>query len=195
MGDSQVTEWQAAIVEARASGVSRATVSDEYRHRFPPGTPGAAVLLDVARRYPRALVGSAAASVVFFFADPGHHVLLRPFGGGGTGLFSRGAAEARGGIGRMASLVAAAACAAWIVWLTFATVRGLRRAWADAPLREALFTPAVFLLAYFPFLSVFVVLAEGARLRAPILPVVALLAAVSTARPTVVPRDSAHPAV
>ena len=89
-------------------------------------------------------------------------------------------AQARA-VGPRLSLAAVSACLLWIVWLSVATVRGLRRVSTQPPLRELLLWPSVFSLAYFALLSLFVVLAEGARLRAPILPVVALLAA---ARPT-----------
>jgi hypothetical protein len=181
MADSQLVQWQAAIVEARARGMTRSAVAEEYARRYPSNASGTAVVRDVALRYPRAALSAAASSVLFFFLEPGHHVLLRPFGGGGTGLATRGSAPEARAVGPRLSLVAVGACLLWIVWLSVATVRGLRRVSTQPPLRELLLWPSVFSLAYFALLSLFVVLAEGARLRAPILPVVALLAA---ARPT-----------
>src|SRR6185295_10234801 len=62
MADSQIVEWQAAIIESRARRLPRAEVAAEYANRYPPHASGLPVLLDVAQRFPRALVSSTAAS-------------------------------------------------------------------------------------------------------------------------------------
>jgi hypothetical protein len=67
MADSQLIQWQAAIIEARARGMARSAVAEEYGHRYPSNASGVPVVLEVARRYPRALVSSTGASLFFFF--------------------------------------------------------------------------------------------------------------------------------
>ena len=183
MSRSQMIEWQAAVIESRARGLSRAAVAQEYGQRYGSEASGPRVLVDVASRYPVAFVTSSLASLAFFFVDPGHQVLLRPLGIRATGLIAERPATGGSLLARLSDrsegILVLVACAAWLVLSLSLAFLGVRRSRSHPERRTLLRLPALFTIAYFACLSVEVVLVEGgARLRAPILPALALLAAV-----------------
>lgn len=182
MSRSQMIEWQAAIIESRARGLSRSAVVLEYGPRYGNEASGVQVLLDVVSRYPRAFVSSSLASLVFFFVDPGHQVLLRPLRIAPTGLLAEPAKSGKSALALLrdhpGGTLVLAACTAWLVLSLSLAAMGARISGRDPERRMLVRLPALLTITYFACLSVDVVLEEGARLRAPILPALALLGAV-----------------
>jgi hypothetical protein len=188
MSRKQMIEWQAAIIESRARGLSHAAVAQEYGQRYEKEPSGPRVLIDVASRYPLAFVTSSLASFAFFFVDPGHQVLLRPLGVASTGLVVERQTKPVSVLARVrdrpASTLVLMACVVWSILSLSLAVRGAHRSVRRPEWRTLVRRPALFAIAYFACLSVELVLAEGgARLRAPILPALALLAAVGVGAP------------
>jgi hypothetical protein len=183
MSRSQMIEWQAAVIESRARGLSRAAVALEYGQRYGNEASGPHVLIDVVSRYPMAFVTSSLASLAFFFVDPGHQVLLRPLGVAATGLIAERPTTPESVLARLrdrpGSALVLVACVVWSILSLSLAVLGAHRSGRHPEWRTLVRLPALFTIAYFACLSVEVVLAEGgARLRTPILPALALLAAV-----------------
>ena len=195
MSRSQMIEWQAAIIESRARGLSRSAVVLEYEPRYGNGTSGPKVLLDVVSRYPHVFVSSSLASLALFFVDPGHHVLLRPLGIAPTGLLAETTESGKSALARirdhLGGTLVLAACTAWLVLSLSLAALGARRSGRDPERRMLVRLPALLTITYFACLSLYVVLAEGARLRAPILPALALLGAVAIGGRT--GPEGAHP--
>jgi hypothetical protein len=188
MSRSQMIDWQAAVIESRARGLSRAAVADEYVRRYGGDTSGAQVLVDVVSRYPVAFVTSSLASLAYFFADPGHQVLLRPLGVAATGLVAERPRTTGSALGRVRDRPGGAilllASVAWTILLLYLAGRGAYRSGRHPDWRTFLLPPTLFTVAYFACLSVELALVEGgARLRAPILPALALLVAAGIGAP------------
>lgn len=188
MSRNQIIEWQAAIIESRARGLSRAAVAQEYGQRYGNEASGPRVLIDVVSRYPNAFVTSSLASIAFFFVDPGHQVLFHPLGVAPTGLIVERPTTPESILARVrdhpGGALVLVACVVWSILSLSLAVRGAHRSGRHPEWRTLVRLPALFTIAYFACLSVELVLAEGgARLRAPILPALALLAAVGIGAP------------
>jgi hypothetical protein len=188
MPRNQMVNWQAAVIESHARGLSRASVEEEYVRRYGSEPSGPRVLIDVVSRYPVAFVTSSLASLAFFFADPGHQVLLRPLGVAATGLVAERPRTAGSALGRVRDRPEGAilllACVAWTIPLLYLAGRGAYRSGRHPEWRTLLLPPTLFTVAYFACLSVELALVEGgARLRAPILPALALLVAAGIGAP------------
>jgi hypothetical protein len=188
MSRSQMMDWQAAVIESRARGLSRAAVAEEYVQRYGKEPSGPRVLIDVISRYPVVFVTSSLASFAFFFVDPGHQVLLRPLGLASTGLIVEPPTTAGSVLARVRDHPGGAlvllACVTWSVLSLSLAGRGARRIGSNAEWRRLVLPPALFTIVYFACLSMELVLVEGgARLRAPILPALAVLAGVGIGLP------------
>jgi hypothetical protein len=176
MVKTQDVFYNAAVIESRARRVPIETVWGEYKRR------GATTvsILDVVRRYPAAAVEASVASAAVCFLHPAHQMLLTALGVEGTGLFSGGKSLADAWLPLRAHPVPAligAACLLWYVVLYALAMCGSRAAWRDPTLRRALLAPCALTIGYFALMSLHVVLVEGPRFRAPMLPELALLAA------------------
>lgn len=172
----QLLRWNAAIVEAHARPARLAEVQAEFRllHGATP-TPAIEALGVFAAR-PWATVVVTTKSALLFFADPGHHVVMRPLGLRGSGFLSGNQTG-----DRALALSVLAICLAWNLGLFVAVVRGARRLSCRDP--AAIIVCAV-TTAYFVLFSLHINLAEGARFRAPIVPVLAYVAAMGLPRRT-----------
>jgi hypothetical protein len=189
MSGAQMVDWQAAIIESRARGLPRAAVAEEYIQRYGSEPSGPRVLIDVVSRYPVVFVTSSLASFAFFFVDPGHQVLLHPLGVAPTGLIAKPPTTAGSALARVrdhpGGTLVALVCVTWSILSLSLAGRGAQRSGSHPEWRRLVLSPALFTIAYFACLSVELVLVEGgARLRAPIGPVLALLAAVGIGAPT-----------
>jgi hypothetical protein len=188
MSRTQMINWQAAVIEARARNISRAAVAEEYVQRYGSKASGPRVLIDVVSHYPVAFVTSTLASLAFFFIDPGHQVLLHPLGVAATGLIAERPDTPGSALARVRDhprgAIVLLACLGWSILLLFLAGRGARRSRRHAEWRTHVLLPALFTIAYFACLSLELALVEGgARLRAPILPALAVLAAVGVGAP------------
>lgn len=172
----QLLRWNAAIVEAHARPARLAEVQAEFRSLHGATPTPAIEALGVFAARPWATVVVTMKSALLFFADPGHHVVMRPLGLRGSGLLSGNQTG-----DRTLALSVLAICVAWHLGLFVAVVRGAR--WLSVSDPVAIIVCAV-TTAYFVLFSLHINLAEGARFRAPIVPVLAYVAAMGLTRRT-----------